>query len=87
MSLPDDITDSLRNNTRASLRIIHHELTVEDVKELAALLKTNTSVTELSVVQCWLNDEMAAHLAEALHANATLRGLYLSSNNIGPAGA
>jgi len=55
---------------------------VENLKELAAGLKTNTVITQLVLRECDVNDEGAEALGEALAANHTIEQLDLQSNRI-----
>ena len=54
---------------------------------LAAVLKTNTTLTNLDLSHNNLGPAGAQSFATALKANTTLTNLFLSDNNIGPAGA
>jgi len=55
---------------------------VENLKELAAGLKTNTVITQLVLRECDVNDEGAEALGEALAENHTIEQLDLQSNRI-----
>ena len=54
----------------------------EGIKELAAALKDNTTLTTLHLYYGWLGDEGAKELAAALKANATLTTLHFGGNDI-----
>eukprot|EP00943_MAST-04B_sp_MAST-4B-sp1_P003124 g3124.t1 len=69
---------------------INFKLDVAQVRLLAGVLKTNTSVKKLhlglGLGNCYIGDEGAKELAEALKVNTSLKEISLSSNNIGAEG-
>ncbi|XP_015768075.1 PREDICTED: nucleotide-binding oligomerization domain-containing protein 2-like isoform X3 [Acropora digitifera] len=62
-------------------------LTKEPVAVCIETLKTNSTVTELDLCECNIDDANAAELAGMLKANSTWTSLNLSGNNVGAVGA
>ena len=53
------------------------------IKQLAAAVTTNTSITSLDLTANMINVEGTAHLAHLLARNTTLRQIFISENPIG----
>ncbi|MBU4269368.1 hypothetical protein KKE07_00635, partial [Candidatus Dependentiae bacterium] len=90
----DEAIERLKNNdptlTILSFSFYLHDFTMtkERIIELAKVLETNTSLTNLLYLAGNnIGPEGAFALAKALETNKSLTNLYLSSNNIGPTGA
>ncbi|XP_067029147.1 protein NLRC3-like isoform X5 [Acropora muricata] len=62
-------------------------LTKEDVAVCIETFKTNSTVTELVLHECNIDDAIAAELAGMLKENSTLTSLHLGRNRIGDIGA
>lgn len=53
------------------------------VKAIATILRTNTTLKQLSLKNCRINEESAIYLAESIAKNSTLTELILDMNSIG----
>ena len=67
--------------------ILREKFTVEDCAKLAAVLKSNKTITVLSLTLNFTGDEGAASLAEMLIVNETITSLKLEFNNMSDEGA
>jgi hypothetical protein len=69
------------------LRLSHGEIDSTQVEEIAQMLRVNTSIKELRIVDIPIGDEGARVLADALSSNTTVTNLNLCICGIGNVGA
>lgn len=87
----DRIIQALNDNSILSADLAGERLSSEDLRALAAALRTNTSLTRLVlggvVVGCHITNEDVGILADAISNNHTLLVLDLRANQITDEGA
>ena len=69
-------------NSITRLSLSSNPLDVKSVEKLCSILNTNTSIVDLNLVGCEINDEGGLRIATMLHSNFTLTRMRLSNNLI-----
>jgi Ran GTPase-activating protein (RanGAP) involved in mRNA processing and transport len=81
------ITDALLNDTQVkALWLKRNPLKADGMVPIGNLLRFNSTIQVLDLLNCGLLDSGVAVLFEAMKENKGLRHLYLSANGITPAG-
>ena len=88
MPIVEELLKNIRNNNpELTILDIRERLTPEDVTSLAAALKVNKTIGELTLRNCGLGDKGAKVIAEVLKVNKSIIYLNLIYNKIGNKGA
>lgn len=81
---PEQIVKGVKSGDTKTANLNNVPVSEEKFLQLFEALRSNESLTELSLANTTLGDYGAANLAAALESNSTLKKLNIESNNVSP---